>query len=157
MVLGRHQHTLLGLSLLLAPLMVNANNGAFDASTFTFHQNWQGSTEDIFQSYQERNQFNSVSLFDSIVKDNALKFETASIESGKLYFDYPDNMNMPQSEDMAEKSQPYAFQGLHVYKLIPKDLMPYLGLRMRYNITTNFGLINDITTKNIFYGLTYSY
>jgi hypothetical protein len=94
---------------------------------------------------------------EGIIKDKPLNFENAAIQSGQFNFDYPEIPDSPLNDYISEKNQPYSFQNSRVYKLIPKDLVPYLGLRMKYNVTSRFGLVNDITPKNIFYGLTYTY
>ncbi len=40
---------------------------------------------------------------------------------------------------------------------VPKDLIPYLGIRMNYNITNRFSLFNDITTQSVVYGFQLKY
>jgi len=40
---------------------------------------------------------------------------------------------------------------------IPKDLIPYVGIRMNYKLSTQFSFFNDITMQSIVYGFRYNY
>jgi len=155
--LDKPQNTIFTLLMLLTPIMACAENTFSNDTAFGFNESWRNNTQDIFRSYQEKNRLDSSSLLEGIIKDKPLNFENAAIQSGQFNFDYPEIPDSPLNDYISEKNQPYSFQNSRVYKLIPKDLVPYLGLRMKYNVTSRFGLVNDITPKNIFYGLTYTY
>ncbi len=98
-------------------------------------------------------------VLDRLDKDKPLNFtsNTDSFRAGALYFDYPDDQDNPANLYFRDIAQAYPYQNSRLYKMIPKDLMPYLGLRVKYNLTDRVALINDITPNNIVYSLTYMY
>ena len=71
---------------------------------------------------------------------------------------YPD-IKMTDSDEKLKKQNLYLydFQETEAYRVLPKDLVPYLGIRMNYSVTEKFGFFNDITPKNVFYGFQYHY
>lgn len=71
---------------------------------------------------------------------------------------YPD---IPEIDRGYEKKEVSTFldnwQELTDNRYIPKDLIPYVGIRMNYKISKNFSLFNDITMQNLVYGFRYKY
>lgn len=114
---------------------------------------------DTFHDFST-NQFNW-SLSQSESRDNSV-YEFHIPESHELSrnftLGYPDIQFDTTDENLKKQNLfLYNFQDTEAYRFLPKDLIPYLGVRMNYSVSESFGFFNDITTKNIFYGFHYRY
>jgi hypothetical protein len=155
--LDKRQKTTLSLLLLCTPWLAYSDDSFSKHAPFSFEANLPVNTPAVFLPYRESNVPNSPSFFDKIEKNKSFNFETAMSSGSRFDFDYPDNLDDPVNDYISDINQSVTFQNSRIYKMIPKDLMPYLGLRVKYNFTPRIGVVNDITPHTIFYGLTYMY
>ena len=145
------------LFMLFVPVIAGAENTFSSHHAGIFSPNWQAGSQDMVLSYQESSEFSSPSLSGNSISTEYLTFETVPTPQGQIYFDYPDNSDHQTDAYLSERASPNNWQNMRLYKLIPKDWIPYLGLQVKYNITDKLGVVNAITPNNIFYGLTYTY
>ncbi len=89
-------------------------------------------------------------------ESSAITFKARN-SSSLFSVSYP---QFPETESFSDKREVSTFWDnwqSNANRFIPKDLIPYIGIRMNYKLSTRFSLFNDITMQSIVYGFRYNY